>query len=295
MAEKSIFTWPTNGTGDGTSSGHTATDWQMLWRAIFHQTTTLTGSRFRSISWPSNSLSVVSTAADQLTIGPGAASVVGGIYVSDANVTHTISRPAATTGGHIVLERNWSTQLIRQVAYRNTSGNTAIPALTQTDGVLWQLRICSFQITSAGVVTTTDAGQYLTLPFLAYDNNFEEKSLNHNKLMTKTVVDHTTNFTFTLANENLQAHTNNGATGTLVFTLPVSFTGIEYIISVQTAQQLRIDPNGSETIALPSTGVQGAAGKFIYSSTVASTVHIMCLKTGTWSIVGWSGTWAMEA
>lgn len=82
-----------------------------------------------------------------------------------------------------------------------------------------------------------------------------------------------------------------GASGTVTFSLPAATVGQEYIFRVGAAQQLRIDPNGTEVIALPSTGVASAAGAYIVADADGETVHIVCTKAGTWSVYGFTGTW----
>lgn len=60
------------------------------------------------------------------------------------------------------------------------------------------------------------------------------------------------------------------------------------------AQELRIDPSGSETIALPSTGAQGAAGKYLSADAVGEWVRLLCVKAGQWQVAGYAGTWTAE-
>ena len=48
--------------------------------------------------------------------------------------------------------------------------------------------------------------------------------------------------------------TNEGATGAATFVLSAAAVGVELTFMVMTAQELRIDPSGTQTIALPSTG-----------------------------------------
>ena len=110
----------------------------------------------------------------------------------------------------------------------------------------------------------------------------------------KVVEAHTTDDTLTVA-ESGSIHTTVGAAGTVVFTLPAAVTGLEYFFKVGAAQELRIDPDGSETIALPSTGVQGAAGKYLTANAAGETVHIISDADGTWSVYGFTGTWTAEA
>ena len=61
-----------------------------------------------------------------------------------------------------------------------------------------------------------------------------------------------------------------------------------------TAQELRIDPSGTETIALPSSGAQGAAGKYLTADAVGEWVKLVCVKAGQWQVEGYAGTWAHE-
>jgi hypothetical protein len=48
-------------------------------------------------------------------------------------------------------------------------------------------------------------------------------------------------------------------------------------------------------IALPSTGVAGAAGKYLTANADGESVHLMCTKAGTWTAFGFTGTWTAEA
>jgi hypothetical protein len=87
---------------------------------------------------------------------------------------------------------------------------------------------------------------------------------------------------------------NAGASGAAVFALPAATVGLEFYFLLEAAQELRIDPNGTETIALPSTGAQGAAGKYLSADAVREHVHLICLTAGTWDVLDYSGTWTAE-
>ena len=89
--------------------------------------------------------------------------------------------------------------------------------------------------------------------------------------------------------------TNEGASGAAVFALGAAAVGVELTFRVMTAQELRIDPSGTETIALPSSGAQGAAGKYLTADAVGEWVKLVCVKTGQWQVEGYAGTWAHEA
>jgi hypothetical protein len=103
----------------------------------------------------------------------------------------------------------------------------------------------------------------------------------------------TANYTI-LTTENGTAFDTTGASGAVTFALPAATVGLHYYFRVGAAQILNIDPNGTETISLPSSGVAGAAGKMLIADAAGETVHLMCIKAGTWSVVGYTGTWTAE-
>jgi hypothetical protein len=88
---------------------------------------------------------------------------------------------------------------------------------------------------------------------------------------------------------------NAGASGAAPFLLPAATVGLEFTFVVEAAQELRIDPSGTETIALPATGVQQAAGKYITADAIGERIHIVCITAGTWDVLYHQGTWTVEA
>lgn len=87
---------------------------------------------------------------------------------------------------------------------------------------------------------------------------------------------------------------NAGASGAAAFTLPAALVGMRVTANVEAAQELRLDPNGTETIALPSSGVQGAAGKYLTADAVGERVQLACFTAGTWDVIDYTGTWGAE-
>jgi hypothetical protein len=79
-----------------------------------------------------------------------------------------------------------------------------------------------------------------------------------------------------------------------VFNLPAALVGMEFYFYVLSAFALRINPDGNETIGLPSSGVQQAAGKYIEADAIGEYVHIMCFKAGQWETLDYRGTWTVE-
>lgn len=109
------------------------------------------------------------------------------------------------------------------------------------------------------------------------------------------VEDHTADDTLTAAEMYGSVHTTNGATGTVVLSLPAAVVGMNSMFRVGAAFELRIDPNGTEKVSLPSTGVPGAAGKYLSADANGETVRLVCTKAGEWSVFGHTGTWTAEA
>lgn len=119
------------------------------------------------------------------------------------------------------------------------------------------------------------------------------QSIPQTKVGLRPIEAHPTDDTLTAA-ESGSVHTNAGASGAVVLTLPAAVVGLEFFFGVRVAQQLRIDPSGSETISLPSTGVPGAAGKYLVADAIGETVHLLCVAAGTWAVMGYTGTWTAE-
>jgi hypothetical protein len=118
-----------------------------------------------------------------------------------------------------------------------------------------------------------------------------DQSLNGRAMIG--VEHHTADDTLTAA-ENGTLHTNKGAAGTIVLTLPAAVEGLHFYFAVLAAQQLRINPAGSEVISLPSNGVPEGAGEYIVADALRETVHVMCVETGAWAVMGYTGTWTGE-
>jgi len=113
-------------------------------------------------------------------------------------------------------------------------------------------------------------------------------------LAANTVQTKTSDYTV-LATESGDVFDTTGAAGTVVFTMPAAVPGLKYRFHVGVAQELRIDPDGTETVSLPSTGVPGAAGKYLTANAIGETVVLECVVAGNWACMGYTGTWTAEA
>lgn len=116
-----------------------------------------------------------------------------------------------------------------------------------------------------------------------------------NGMGLRTVEVKTADYTVVADVDNGKTFSTEGAAGTVVFALPVATVGQWYRFSVGAVQELRIDPNGTETIALPSTGAQGAAGKYLTANAIGEGVELECVKAGQWDARYYVGTWTAEA
>lgn len=90
--------------------------------------------------------------------------------------------------------------------------------------------------------------------------------------------------------DNGKVFTNEGAGGAIAFALPAATVGQWYNFVVKATQELRIDPNGTETIAL-DTGVQQAAGAYITANAIGEHIGVICVKAGEWETFDPVGTW----
>lgn len=98
-------------------------------------------------------------------------------------------------------------------------------------------------------------------------------------------------YTVVADTDNGKSFSTAGASGAVTFSLPAATVGQWYRFYVGAAQELRIDPNGTETIGLPSSGAQQAAGAYIVADAVGECVEIQCVVAGAWNINRSVGTW----
>jgi hypothetical protein len=101
----------------------------------------------------------------------------------------------------------------------------------------------------------------------------------------------TADYTIVAGQDQNKCFNTVGAGGTVVFSLPAATVGQRYRFLVGAVQELRIDPNGTETASLPSSGVQQAAGAYLTANAVGEHVTLECFIDGQWQATDFSGTW----
>lgn len=148
--------WTTGGAGDGAST-YTRDQFAEAMRNAFLNDFTTQGV-FNGLA--------VSGTASPLTLATGAALVYGFFYFcTTSGSLGAIATPSiGTTGWHVVLRADWTAQTVRAVAVRSADGTSTPPAVTQSAGSTWEIRIATGTITTAGVIAVTDARQFTASP-----------------------------------------------------------------------------------------------------------------------------------
>lgn len=155
MAEWSL---PWGGTVLGDAGPYTDDDWTDIWRK----------SRTQYRAWRgvlrlyANELAV-SGVASPISVATGAAFVDGKYYENDAALAVAVPAPAvATRIDLIALRKSWAAQTVRVVRIAGAEGGPA-GAVTQVDGVTWDIPLAYVSITVPGVITVTDLRRFLLL------------------------------------------------------------------------------------------------------------------------------------
>ena len=148
MTEKS-FPW-TDGTGDGGSYAHSALD------DFFEKLYTTDQAASEGVLKGDEGELAVTCTATPVSVAAGSAVVKGKFYVSTAATDVAIPTPTtATRIDRIVLRSNFTAQTIRITRIAGTEGGGA-PAITQTDGTSWDVKLAQVSVTTGGAITVTD-------------------------------------------------------------------------------------------------------------------------------------------
>lgn len=158
MTERSLY-WGGTTIGDASLAPYDNDEFSDILRKLFIADRTIHGVVMGYL----NELAVTGTATP-VSVGTGAAFLDGNFYEADAAVTVAIPTPAASTRiDRIVLRKDFAGQTIRVTRIAGVEGGSA-PALTQSDGVTWDISLATVSITTGGVITVTDTRVALTIP-----------------------------------------------------------------------------------------------------------------------------------
>lgn len=152
MTQESIF-WPTSAIGDGISTGYSSDQWQWFNRMTWLNDPTTQGVALGYL----NSLEVTNPAGVTLRVATGGAIVYGFPYRNTADLDFGLTTPIiGPTGWRLVLRADWETQTVRADVLQSADGVAAIPAVTQSAGVTWEITLATGTITVVPVVAITD-------------------------------------------------------------------------------------------------------------------------------------------
>ena len=150
--------WPWGGliTGDATLAPYSADEWSDIWRKLFQRDRTLEGVLPDYL----NELAVTNPAGVTIRTASGGALVDGTFFDNTANVDQVVVAPGGGSNFYrVVLEKDWALQTVRIALL---GPNVVAPdAVTQVDGVTWEISLATVEITSGSVVTVTDDRTYL--------------------------------------------------------------------------------------------------------------------------------------
>lgn len=182
MAESSIL-WNTGTVGDGATTYTEAQVRQWMMDLLYHSDANNGGAILEPNPRNSATAFALTTGTH---IAPGSAYVRGLFYRNTAPVAVNtlITTPVVgNTGAYVVLEANWTTKTVRLKGVRNTDGVAALPALTQSDGSVWQYPLWSGQYTTAGGFNIfsglTDHRTWWRVPGVITQNQITDLSISN--------------------------------------------------------------------------------------------------------------------
>lgn len=159
MTEKSWY-WPGTTTGDASDAPYDDDEFSDIWRKLFQRDRTLQGI----IDGYESELSVSSPSTNVLRVAKGAALVDGKFYEADDVVDKAFATPSVLLRiDRVVLRKDFAAQTVRVAILTGVEGG-GVPALTQVDGVTWEIPLAQADITIVPTVTLTNERQNVRTP-----------------------------------------------------------------------------------------------------------------------------------
>lgn len=178
MAETSLV-WGGTALGDAASAPYDADEHGDMFRDLFMHDRADSGVFNSELTGYDGLLEVTNPAGVTLRVATGIGMVDGTMYYNSANVDNN-STSAAGQFERIVLQKIWANQTVR-VALLGPAG--AQPALTQNDGVQWEIPLATIE-NVGGVLTITD--ERVFLPQIG-TVNLEAGAVTSNKIVAGAV------------------------------------------------------------------------------------------------------------
>ncbi len=150
MTELSL---PWDGTATGDKGPFTDDEWRDVFRALGMGGGFVGSANVGVVGGLLNSLRMTSAGNNDITINTGYALNDGTVYYNSASKSTTTSSPAVgTTGRMAVLQKDWTNQEVRSAISTSADGTATMPSVTQSSGTTWEIPLCSFTITTGGVI-----------------------------------------------------------------------------------------------------------------------------------------------
>lgn len=157
MSETSLF-WGGTTVGDATLAPYDDDEFSDVFRDLLCSDRTTQGVLFGL----ENNLAITNPAGLTIRTASGYAFVDGKLYVNDDNTDVTLNAaPGASVDYYtLVLQKDFVAQTVRVALLGPVNGGPT-PAVTQTDGTLWEIAIAEITQTSGGTITIIDKRQPL--------------------------------------------------------------------------------------------------------------------------------------
>jgi hypothetical protein len=178
MAEESLV-WGGTTLGDATLAVYDADEHGDMLRDLFMHDRTDSGVLHSELTGYDGELEVTNPAGATIRVATGIVMVDGTVYYNSANVDNA-SGSAPGQFERAVLRKHWANQTVRVVIL---GPGGVQPALTQNDGVQWEIPLATIE-NVGGVLTITD--ERLFLPQIA-EENLEDGAVTQAKIVDEAV------------------------------------------------------------------------------------------------------------
>lgn len=174
------FSYPWAGTATGDAGTYSDDQWSDAWRHLLMFDRAASGP----IVGVLNELEVTGVTSP-VAVATGVALVDGKIYTNDAS--ENVAIPTPTTNpriDRIVLRKDWSAQTVRITRIAGSeAASPSAPAITQNDGVTWDVSLAQVHVTTGGVVTVTDEREFTWTPLSLLRFLFERDTPNDGEMI----------------------------------------------------------------------------------------------------------------
>jgi len=155
LAQSSRF-WTTGTSNDGAST-YGQDDITGFWRDLLSTDRQASEGVLAGVL---NELAVSGTASP-IAVASGSALGNGFYYNNSASLSIAVPTPTnGTTAHRVVLRVSYTARTVRAALLSGTDGSVVLPALTQSEGTIFEVPLASLTIDTGGAVTITDARDY---------------------------------------------------------------------------------------------------------------------------------------